>query len=212
MMTFRHRVRLFARAGEIGVAGACRELVERHGLEILMPRERRRARMPNQLAPWLEQQVLARALGSPGLGPRRLAAQLRRPIWEGHLISPSGVFKVLRRNGIATRQRRLSLVAGYASPPETEPPPQLPGQYLDVHAPGDLVQLNCFHIGRLTGTKGKVWQFTAIDAYSSYTWATVHVTPMNPSARYTSTLVHQVAMELSQAGGPAEGGLHRQRQ
>ena len=52
-LIFRHRVRLFARAGEIGAAGACRELgyhrswyyrwkllVERHGLEILMPRER----------------------------------------------------------------------------------------------------------------------------------------------------------------------------
>ena len=224
-LIFRHRVRLFARAGEIGVAGACRELgyhrswyyrwkplVERHGLEILMPRERRRPRMPNQLAPWLEQQVLAMALGSPGLGPRRLSAQLRRPTWGGHVISPSGVFKVLRRHGIQTRQRRLSLVAGYASPPEPEPPPEPLEQHLDVRDPGDLVQLDCFHIGRLSGTKGKVWQYTAIDAYSAYTWASVHVTPMNPSARYTSTLVHQVAMELSQAGGPAEGGLHRQRQ
>ncbi len=59
-LIFRHRVRLFARAGEIGVAGARRELgchrswyyrwkplVERHGLETLMPRERRCPRMPN---------------------------------------------------------------------------------------------------------------------------------------------------------------------
>ena len=212
-LIFRHRVRLFARAGEIGVSGACRELgyhrswyyrwkplVERHGLEILMPRERRRPRMPNQLPPWLEQWVVAMALGSPGLGPRRLAAQLRRPMWGGQVISPSGVFKVLRRHGIATRQRRLSLVAGYASPPEPEPPPAVPEQHLDVNQPGDLVQLDCFHIGRLTGTKGKVWQYTAIDAYSSYTWASVQVTPMNPSARYTSALVHQVARELSQAG------------
>ncbi|HUY55981.1 MAG TPA: hypothetical protein VMV23_12605 [Candidatus Nanopelagicaceae bacterium] len=125
-LIFRHRVRLFARAGEIGVAGACRELgyyrswyyrwkpiVERHRLEILMPRERRRPRMPNQLAAWLEQWVVTMALESPRLGPRRLAAQLRRPMWGGHLISPSGVFKVLRRHGIATRQRRLSLVAGF---------------------------------------------------------------------------------------------------
>ncbi|HVC24077.1 MAG TPA: DDE-type integrase/transposase/recombinase [Candidatus Dormibacteraeota bacterium] len=156
--------------------------------------------MPNQLAPWLEQQVLAMALGSPGLGPRRLSAQLRRPMWGGHVISPSGVFKVLRRHGIQTRQRRLSLVAGYASPPEPEPPPEPLEQHLDVRDPGDLVQLDCFHIGRLSGTKGKVWQYTAIDAYSAYTWASVHVTPMNPSARYTSALVHQVARELSQAG------------
>ena len=48
--------------------------------------------------------------------------------------------------------------------------------------------------------QGKVWQYTAIDAFSSYTWASVQVTPMDPSARYTSALVRQVARELSQAG------------
>jgi hypothetical protein len=30
-----------------------------------------------------------------------------------------------------------------------------PPAHLDVDKPGDLVQLDCFHIGRLTGTKGK---------------------------------------------------------
>lgn len=54
------------------------------------------------------------------------------------MISPSGVFKVLRRHGIGTRQRRLSLVAGYASPPEPEPPPQVPEQHLDVHERGGI--------------------------------------------------------------------------
>ncbi len=212
-LIFRHRVRLFARAGEIGVTAACRELgyhrswyyrwkgpVDRHGLEILRPRERRKPRMPNQLPPWREEKVVAMALGHPGLGPRRLSAQLRQPMWGGQVISASGVLKVLHRHGIGTRQRRLSLVAGYASPPEPEPPPQLLEQHLEARQPGDLVQLDCFHIGRLTGTKGRVWQYTAIDAYSSYTWASVHVTPLNPSARYTSALVHQVARELSQAG------------
>ena len=65
---FQYRLRLFARAGEVGVSQACRELgyhrswyyrwkplVERHGLEILRPRERRRPRMPNQVPPWLEE-------------------------------------------------------------------------------------------------------------------------------------------------------------
>jgi len=78
---------------------------------------------------------------------------------------------VLRRHGIQTRQRRLTLVAGYASPPEPEPPQTLPEQHLDVHQLGDLVQLDGYHIGQLAGTKGKVWQYTAIDAFSSYAWA-----------------------------------------
>src|SRR5207248_3657273 len=35
--------------------------------------------------------------------------------------------------------------------------------HLEAELPGDLVQVDCFHIGTLSGTKGKVWQYTAID-------------------------------------------------
>jgi hypothetical protein len=63
-LIYRQRLRLFARPGEVGVSKACRELghhrstyyrckpiVERQGLEMLQPRERR---LP-QMAPWLEE-------------------------------------------------------------------------------------------------------------------------------------------------------------
>ena len=33
------------------------------------------------------------------------------------------------------------------------------------------MQCDCFHVGRLSGTKGTVWQYTAIDVASAYTWA-----------------------------------------
>ena len=216
-LLFRHRLRLFARAREVGVSLACRELgyhrssyyrwkpfVERHGLEILRPRERRAPRMPNQLPPWLEERVVAFALGQPGLGPRRIAAQLRRPAWGGMVISASGVFKVLRRHGISTRRRRLALVAGYAAPPEPERTPAPEPAHLAAAHPGSLVQLDCFHIGRLTGTKGRVWQYTAIDVASSFCWAELHVTPLNPAARHCSALVRRVAAELSAAGWKLE--------
>jgi transposase InsO family protein len=212
-LLFRHRVKLFARAREVGVTQACREFgyhrssyyrlrhqVLRQGLEMLRPRERRRPRMPNQVPPWLEERVVAFALGHPGLGPRRIAAQLRQPMWGGLVISPSGVYNVLGRHGLRTRGARLSLVAGYAAPPEPEPPPRLAPGHLEASAPGELVQLDCFHIGRLTGTKGRVWQHTAIDVASSFTWAEIHVTPLNPAARHTSALVRRVAAELAAAG------------
>jgi transposase InsO family protein len=156
--------------------------------------------MPNQVPPWLEERVIAFALGHPGLGPRRIAAQLRRPMWGGLVISPSGVYNVLGRHGLRTRGLRLSLVAGYAAPPEPEPPPRLAPGHLEANVPGELVQLDCFHIGRLTGTKGRVWQHTAIDVASSFTWAEIHVTPLNPAARHTSALVRRVAAELAAAG------------
>ncbi len=35
---------------------------------------------------------------------------------------------------------------------------------------------------------------------SSYTWAEIHVTPKNPSARYTSALARRVAQDLVRRG------------
>ncbi len=212
-LLFRHRLRLFARARDVGVSQACLELgyhrssyyrwrpfVLRHGLEILRPRERRPPRMPNQLAPFLEERIVAFALGQPGLGPRRIAAQLRRAAWGGLVVSGSGVFKVLARHGISTRRKRLSLVAGYAAPPEPERPVPSEPAHLVAPRPGSLVQLDCFHIGRLTGTRGRVWQYTAIDVRSSFVWAELHVTPLNPAAKHCSSLVRRVAGELARAG------------
>lgn len=216
-LIYRHRLRLFARAGEVGVTRACRELgfhrstyyrwrarVDREGLQILRPRERRPPRMPNQTPVWVEERIVAVALAMPGLGARRIAAQLAQPGWGGLTLSASGVGKVLGRRGLGTRRRRLSLVAGYASPLDHPPGPEPAGlpaeRHLDATQPGDLVQLDCFHIGRLSGTKGRVWQYTAIDVASSYLWAEVHVTPLNPSARHTASLVERVARELADAG------------
>ncbi len=61
--------------------------------------------------------------------------------------------------------------------------------------------MDCFYIGRLSGTKGVVWQYTAIDVASSYTWAELRVTPRNPSAQWTSALARRVAGELARKSG-----------
>ena len=37
--------------------------------------------------------------------------------------------------------------------------------------PGELVGIDCFYVGRLRGTKGAIWQLTAIDVASSFAWA-----------------------------------------
>src|SRR5439155_7908998 len=84
--------------------------VDRHGLEMLRPRERRRPRMPNQLSPIVEQRIVAFALAHPGLRPKRIASELARARWGGIAVSPNGVWRCLRRHGLNTRARRLSLV------------------------------------------------------------------------------------------------------
>ncbi len=66
--------------------------------------------------------------------------------------------------------------------------------------PGDLVQLDCFHVVQLAGSRGRTWQYTAIDVASSYTWATLHNTPRNPAARYTAALAQRVATDLARQG------------
>jgi transposase len=210
---FGYRLRLFALAGEIGVRPACRamgvhhstyyrwaEKVERWGLEALRPRERRRPRMPNQLGPHLEQRIVAFALGQPGFGPLRISAELAREKWGGLRISPNGVWRVLKRHGLNTRRKRLALVAGYAAVYERKPVEAEPERHIEASNPGELVGLDCFYVGRLSGTKGTVWQYTAIDVASGFAWAELHTTPRNPAARHCTTLVNRVSSELAAAG------------
>jgi len=214
---FGFRLRLFSLAGEIGVRPACRAMgihhstyyrwkqkVDRWGLEALRVRERRPPRMPNALGPHLEQRILAFSLAHPGFGPLRISAELARDKWGGLRISPNGVWRCLRRHGLSTRTRRLSLVAGYAATYERRAAASEPERHVLAERPGELVGLDCFYVGRLSGTKGAVWQYTAIDVASGFAWAELHSSPRNPAARHCSSLVRRVASELAQAGWKLE--------
>ena len=191
-----YRLRLFTLAEELGnVSAACRAMgvdrstyyrlkkrVDRWGLEALNVRERRRPRMPNQIGPHIEQRIIAFSLGHPGYGPRRISAELAREKWGGLRISEHGVWRVLRRVGLNTRSKRLALIARHRDPYERCPEIAPVQRHIDATRPGEKVQVDCFFVGRLSGTKGTVWQYTAIDVASAYTWATLQVTRRNPSA------------------------------
>jgi transposase InsO family protein len=214
---FGYRLQLFSLAADRGVSEACRLMgvhrstyyrwkaqVEKSGLEMLRPRERRLPQMPNQLSPMIEQRIVAFALGHPGLGPRRIAARLGRPEWGGLIVSPNGVYKTLSRHGLNTRAKRLALVAGYRAPfePPREPEPE---PHVDSSRPGELVGIDCFYVGRLHGTNGPVWQITACDTYSSFAWADLVVCPPSgPTVAHTSALAHRVALDLQAAGWQLE--------
>jgi transposase InsO family protein len=214
---FGYRLQLFDLAGRTSVSHACRTFgvhrstyyrwkaqVDRHGLEMLRPRERRRPQMPNQLPAIMEERIVSFAIAHPGLGPRRIASELGREKWGGIIVSSNGVWRCLRRHGLNTRAKRLSLVAGYRAPYEPPREPQ-PEPHIDVERPGELVGIDCFYVGRLRGTQGAVWQLTAIDCYSSYAWAELIVCRNdNPHATQTSKLARRVARELKQAGWQLE--------
>ena len=210
---FGYRLQLVDYAARTSVSEACRtfgvhrstfyrwkRMIERHGLEILRPRERRQPRMPNQLSALVEQRIVAFALGHPGLGPARIAAELRRPRWGGLVVSHNGVWRCLRRHGLNTRQKRLSLVAGYAAPYERPREPEAE-RHVEAKRPGELVGMDSFYLGRLSGTKGAVWQLTAIDVHSSFAWAELVSCPRgNPTGEQTSRLARRVAQELQAVG------------
>ncbi len=213
---YRFRLSVFALAQELGnVRAACRvfgihhstyyrwrALMLRYGTELLRPRERRRPQMPNATSPMIEQRVLAYALAHPGQGPDRIAAELRREKWGAVTLSANGVWRVLAATGStpgllawpwspATRRTPSSPA------PRSSPSPSATWWWTTR---GELVQFDCFCIGRLSGTKGTVWQYTATDVYSAYTWAELHATARNPLARYTSELARRVARDLAARG------------
>ena len=215
---FGYRLQLFAEAARIGnVSEACRRFgvhrstyydwkrqVDRQGLEVLRPRERRQPKMPNQLPKMIEERIVSFSIAHPGLGPKRVASELGRERWGAIAVSPNGVWKVLCRHGLNTRAKRLGLIAGYAAPYE---PPRDPGpeRHIAVDRPGELVGIDCFYVGRLKKTNGAIWQLTAIDIRSSFAWADLVVCPNdNPHAAQTSRLARRVAADLKQAGWQLE--------
>jgi transposase len=217
---FGFRLQLFAYAAKTSVTEACRVFgvhrstyyrwkrqVDRHGLEMLRPRERRIPRMPNHQPVQVEQQIVAFSLGHPAYGPDRISAELARPRWGGLRVSPNGVWRVLRRHGLNTRAKRLGLIAGYRSP--YAPPRQAAEvQHIDVKRPGQLVGFDCFYVGRLKDTRDPIWQLTAIDVYSSYGWAELVTCPSgNPNHAQTSRMAHRVAADLQRAGWRLERAL-----
>jgi transposase InsO family protein len=210
---FGYRLQLFDLAARTTVSHACRTFgvhrstyyrwkaqVDRQGLEMLRPRERRRPAMPNQLPRVVEERIVAFALGHPGLGPRRIAAMLARSERGALVVSPNGVYKALRRHGLSTRAKRLSLIAGYRAP--YEPPRDAqPEPHIQTTRPGELVGIDCFYVGRLHGTRGAVWQLTAIDTYSSWAWAElVRCDGPGPDHGQTSRFAQRVARTLRHAG------------
>ena len=187
--------------------------MSREGLEGLVPRAgRTRLLTPGRIR--LEAEVVALSLANPPWGPDRLFYELgRRGVTVG---SMSQVWRILCAHELNTRAKRFRLIAATRGLATADEAPgtfdrprrsQRPVRHLDADKPGDLVQFDCFHIGALKEARigaakkpGVVWQYTAIDVASSFTWAQLHTTAHNPSATHTTVLAHRVAADLARWG------------
>ncbi|MEX1288514.1 MAG: integrase core domain-containing protein [Acidimicrobiia bacterium] len=171
-----------------------------------LPRDARRKAGPARLR--LEAAVVAAALANPALGPRPLRDLVARTHDVG-VGSESQVWRILRAHNLSTRADRYRVMAiarGLNDPlpvPDREWNRPQPGR-LEAEVPGDLVQFDCFQVGRVKEARigspkrtGMVWQYTAIDVASSFVWSQLAVTAHNPSAQHTSALAHEVAKTLA---------------
>jgi hypothetical protein len=70
--------------------------------------------------------------------------------------------------GLNTRSKRLALIARHHDRYECGPDIPPPERHIEASEPGEKVQLDCFYVGRLSGTKGTVWHYTAINVASAY--------------------------------------------
>lgn len=190
-----------------------RKRLETEGTVGLTPRASR-TRVKSYARVRLEAQVVAYSLANPPFGPKRLFWELTTagvPVG-----SPSQVWRILVNHHLNTRALRYRMIAvsqGMAIADAMTLPGQDPQRAkpkigeLYAKVPGDLVQLDCFQIGKLKEarlgpgkTPGMVWQYTAIDVASSFTWAELHTTARNPSGVHTTALAIRVAGDLAKWG------------
>lgn len=210
------RLRVLQRAQELGnVSAACRELgVSRtsfyrwkrrlvaYGVDGLRPRRKAaRPGRPPSLSPVQQRAIVALALAWSTWGPQRLSLQLAR---QGMQVSPSTVWRTLRRVGLGRKEQRLLVLERYSAEKVgllTERTRRDLKRRKDRHVqasePGQLVCLDTFYIGKLKGV-GKVWQITACDAASSYGWA--RIIPACDSREAARFLREVVAPECARAG------------
>lgn len=186
-----HQFRLHAmcRASQLGnTSQACRELgisrtlfyrwrrlYARYGPDGLRPGPGKVWDHPHRTPPHVERMVLAWAVADPTRGPGFLAGQVRQH--GGVVLHPSTVYRILKRHGLQTRFERLVVLEQHAAQTAgllTErtrqellrakgPEPR----HVEASVPGELVCIDTFYIGKLKGV-GKVWQYTACDAASSF--------------------------------------------
>ncbi len=95
-----------------------------------------------------------------------------------------------------TALARRWLRAPYEPPRQPEPEP-----HVEVERPGELVGMDCFYVGRLSGTKGSVWQLTAIDVPSSFAWTELVGCPGQPERGADLEARGRVAPTSRPAGG-----------
>lgn len=68
----------------------CKRQVDRHGLEMLRPSERRWLQMPNALPKMIDERIASFSIAHPGLGPDESFQRWPERKWGGIILLPTG--------------------------------------------------------------------------------------------------------------------------
>jgi len=167
----------------------------RYGEEGLRNIDRSSPAMPNQTPLDVEMNILDYIEKHPSHGPVHSADELRL---KGVSVKPSAVYNVLKRHHLNTRKQRLEhlrITRGVVANPADLDRDRERAKHrsLDTRYPGHIIGMDVFYVGTLKGV-GRIYQFTAIDTYSSYAWAKLYTDKSALSA--CNFLMHVVNTSL----------------
>lgn len=158
-----------------------RRRLEQYGPDGVHPKRRQARRgRPPAVPVQTERRVIAFALAWPTCGPQWYSDQLAR---DGVTLAPVTIWRLLRRQQLGTRRARLAVLEQCSAATTgllTERTAK-PVRHVEATAPGDLLSLDTFYVGKLKGV-GKVWQITGCDAASSFAWAHVIIGEVTAAA------------------------------
>ncbi len=139
--------------------------------------------MPNQTPLELETVILDFIVRSPAYGPQRIADELTQ---AGTGVKRSAAYNVLKRRDLNTRENRIDCVRiknGIVATASDLDRDRKMSKHrsLNTRYPGHIVEMDTFYVGTLKGV-GRIYQFTAIDTFSSYAWAELYTDKSAKSA------------------------------
>jgi len=148
---------------------------ELYGKEGLRNIDRSPPAMPNRTPLDIEMKILDFIITYPTYGPQRIANELTM---QNVKVKPSAVYNVLKRYNLNTRKQRLEYMriknGVVVTPSDLERDrDKSKTRSLNTKHPGHIIGIDVFYAGTLKGI-GRIFQFTAIDTYSSYAWAKLY--------------------------------------
>ncbi len=179
-----------------------------YGIDGLCNIDRSTPAMPNRTPLDIEMKILDFIITYPTYGPQRISNELTR---QNILVKPSAVYNVLKRHNLNTRKERLEYmrikngIVSTSSDLERDRE-KSKTRSLNTKYPGHIVGMDVFYVGTLKGI-GRIFQFTAIDTYSSYAWAKLYTDKSAVSACDFMMHVYNTSLDIPIQSVLTDNGL-----